>query len=453
MELGFETIGNATVIAHDGGPVVVTDPWLVGSAYFGSWGMSHQVPEEQLQNAKRCPYVWISHGHPDHLSGDTLAQMKDKKILVGDHVGSRIYNDLKQQGFDVQVLKDRTWTQLSPRIRVWCAVDFNQDSILLLDIGGKLVANLNDAGDRGWGRDVKKLIASYPISFLLALSGYGDADMINFFAEDGQPIPPPAANRTPVGQTIARMTENWGARFFVPSSSMHRYQRADSVWAAKYTTHLTDYRRGFASSKCELLPAFIRYDCLKDAVECINPPESDGRVFAPEEFGDHWDERLEKEDREKLTAYFQAVEQLGRRLDFVRFKVGGEEHVVPLRRPDASRGGYKKGVTFEAPRNSLMTAVQYEIFDDLLIGNFMKTTLHGEWGEGMLYPDFSPWIAKYADNGRAKTRAELRSYFKEYRQRDPVGYMRANFQSGFLLPLQDRSAKFLRSRLGANSKL
>src|SRR4051794_31492460 len=36
-ELGFDTIGNATLIAYDGGPVLATDPWLDGPAYFGSW--------------------------------------------------------------------------------------------------------------------------------------------------------------------------------------------------------------------------------------------------------------------------------------------------------------------------------------------------------------------------------------------------------------------------------
>lgn len=43
MELGFDTIGNATVIAYDREPVPVTDPWIAGSAYFGSWGLSHPL--------------------------------------------------------------------------------------------------------------------------------------------------------------------------------------------------------------------------------------------------------------------------------------------------------------------------------------------------------------------------------------------------------------------------
>jgi hypothetical protein len=77
-----------------------------------------------------------------------------------------------------------------------------------------------------------------------------------------------------------------------------------------------------------------------------------------------------------------------------------------------------------------MTAVQYEVFDDLLIGNFMKTTLHGQFSEEKLYPDFTPYVAKYADNGKARTREELEEYFKAYRRRAPLDYFRHLLESG-----------------------
>jgi hypothetical protein len=70
-----------------------------------------------------------------------------------------------------------------------------------------------------------------------------------------------------------------------------------------------------------------------------------------------------------------------------------------------------------------MSAVRWRIFDDLLIGNFMKTTLHGPFDDG-LYPDFSPYVAKYADNGLARTSEELRAYFAAYRRRAPVDFLR-----------------------------
>jgi hypothetical protein len=64
---------------------------------------------------------------------------------------------------------------------------------------------------------------------LVPLSGFGDADMINYFTEDGDRILPLASQRFPVGKQIARMTDSLGAKYFIPFSSMHRYQRADSL--------------------------------------------------------------------------------------------------------------------------------------------------------------------------------------------------------------------------------
>jgi len=143
FDVGFDTVGNATVIVHDGAPVLATDPWIVGSAYFGSWGLAHEIPAEQIDAVRRCPYIWVSHGHPDHLSGDSLALLKDKVILVPDHRGSRVFEDLKAQGFNVRVMRDRQWLELSPRVHVLCIPDYNQDAILLLDVNGRLVLNFN----------------------------------------------------------------------------------------------------------------------------------------------------------------------------------------------------------------------------------------------------------------------------------------------------------------------
>ena len=63
-----------------------------------------------------------------------------------------------------------------------------------------------------------------------------------------------------------------------------------------------------------------------------------------------------------------------------------------------------------------MTAVGEEIFDDLLIGNFMRTTLHGKW-DIPLGRSFTPFVTKYADNGRARRLAELQHYFAAYHGR------------------------------------
>jgi hypothetical protein len=443
MRLGFETIGNATLVVHDGGPVLATDPWVRGSAYFGSWGLSHEIPEEQSAAVLGAEAVWFSHGHPDHLNPECLPLFRDTRVLLPDHVGGRVAADLTRGGYRVEVLPDQQWVRITDRVRVLCIADSGQDAVLLVDIDGTLVVDLNDAQDRGWAPLVKRVIRQFDRSFLLRLSGYGDADMINFFDEDGNRVPSLAQLRREsgfeVGADNARVTETFGATHFVPFSSFHRYQRADSIWANACTTPLADYGRGFASASATLLPAFVRYDCTTHSWEGIDPPAAPAVTLEPAAFGDDWDEPLEAEDSAAIEDYFAPIERLTRAVDQITFRVGGSEHVV---RFGGRRTG--RGITFAVPRTSLLRAIEWEIFDDLLIGNFMRTTLHGRWPTSGLYPGFTPYVTKYADNGRARTSDELHAYFAEYRRRLGIGpWLRA--------VVEERARDSVRARIPADS--
>lgn len=431
MNIGFETVGNATIICHDKKAILVTDPWLSGGAYFDSWYCSHIIPERQMKAIENCEYVWVSHGHPDHLHGPSLKKLIEKKVLLPNHAGARIHDDLKAMGFNVQKMEDRKWYRLSDNIQALCIADYNQDAILLINVGGKLIININDANDHGWGSFVIKTSRAFDISFLLFLTGYGDADMINYFDESGNRILPLAAKKIPFGKNIALRAEAYGASYVIPFSSMHRYQRKDSIWANEYTTPLEDYSIGFQSKQCELLPAFIRYDCENNSYETIDPPKTKQNLLDPEEIGDSWNEPLDTTDFKKINNYFEPVELLNSTIGFINFRIAGKDHRLEL-----NKKLFNRGITFEVPRNSLMKAIEYEIFDDLLIGNFMKTTLHGKWGSGKLYPDFNPYLPKYADNGKARSKKEIEAYFKEYKRRAAFDFIRHR--------IEERSRRLLR---------
>lgn len=433
MNLGFETIGNAVLVFHDGKPVLVTDPWLTGGAYFGSWQLSHEIPEQVMQGILASEYVWISHGHPDHLSSRSLEMLAGKKFLLPDHVGGLIATGLRERGLTVEVMRDRKWYQLSKNIRALSIADYNQDAILLVDIGGVLVCDFNDAADHGWGGFVRRTIRGYQTSFLLCLTGYGDTDMINIWRDDGSFVEPRAARRRPVGRTISRLTHAWGTRYFIPFSSMHIYGRADSAWASKYRTDLADYTIGFQSNTSELLPAFVRYDVGRGSWEPLNPKQRIVEPKPPEEFGDDWSSELDADDTRKLSNYFGSVPCLADYLDFINIRCGGKDHAIEL-----AANGFRRGITFEAPRNSLMTAVENEIFDDMLIGNFMKTVLHGEFHSLPLYPYIGQYLTKFADNGRAKTKDEVRSYLAEYRSRAPLAYLRHRLERAAIQAIRFR---------------
>lgn len=416
MNLGFETIGNAALIFHDGSPVLTTDPWLDGRAYFGSWDLSHQIPAEQRAHVEACPYLWISHGHPDHLSPESLEKLRGKTILLPDHVGGRIANDLRTLGHEVRVLRCGEWTQLSERCRVISIADVMQDAILIVELGNALIIDANDCSDHGQGAFVHQLVSQYENTFLACLTGYGDADMINFFDESGKRILPAAAKKEPFGTGIAGLLQTLGIKYFAPSSSMHKYRRTDSAWANEYITPKDVHHEGFWLEPERLLPSFVRFDLERMEPTPIDPPAMSDDCDAPEVFGDSWSDELELGDVEAIRAYLEPVQHLKHSLGFIAFEVGGKTH-----RFDINPREHQRGVTFAVPRNSLMTAVQYKVFDDLLIGNFMRTTLHGDWwgkqGTAALYPHFAPFLTKFGDNGGACTESELRAYFKTYLDR------------------------------------
>ena len=158
--IGFETIGNATITVFDDRPILTTDPWINGNPYFGSWSHAYNIPKEQLNNILSSKYIWLSHGHPDHIDPDSLDLFKNKTFLVADHYGDRIYNDLKLK-FKCIKLKSNKWFDLSKNIRIKSFADWNQDSCSLIEIGKKdILFNLNDGSGLGWSKEIKKIIAS-----------------------------------------------------------------------------------------------------------------------------------------------------------------------------------------------------------------------------------------------------------------------------------------------------
>ena len=411
----FETIGSATIIAYDDRPILTTDPWITSDAYFGSWTQDYAIPAAQLQAICEAKYHWFSHGHPDHLNVDSLPMLSGQ-FLLSDHYGKRIYRELIAAGHNVRILPDWEWVALSDGIRVCSVANRNQDSMLLIDVNGRLVINMNDSSDYGKSFRVRRIAKQFKEVYFLQLHGWGGADMSNLFAPDGTKLTSVDERRRLIAPRAQRSARAMGAGKVIPFSSFHRYQRADSAWANGLIPELADYQTGAIPGWPEMLPAFVRVNCESDEITEISPPRQSSVLKQPEEFGDSWSDPLVADDKEKIRNYFRARAALHNHFGFVEVKAGGSSVIVDLNREKKLRD---VGITFEAPRNSMMTCIEHEFFDDLLIGNFMRTTLHNVEG---LYPNFTPYVAKYADNGGAKSHRELLVYFGHYYLRDPVAH-------------------------------
>jgi hypothetical protein len=406
--LGVKTIGNATLIAYDGGPILATDPWFgdEDDAFFGSWRLPHQIPAAEKTDIQKAKYIWFSHGHPDHLNPRSIENFRNSSILLPDHVGGRIKRDLEAEGYNVTVLPDCRWVELSKRIKIFCITDYIQDAILLVAVGGRLFVDMNDCIGNARIRLIRNIVRGFQHSYLLRLSG-SDIDMLNFFDASGNRIAPMSAG--PVGHWLGQYARRIGVKSVVPFSSFHRYQREDSAWANSFRMPLSAYREGFDERSAEFIAPFVWIDCASGETQNLDPPEAPFVLHKPEEFGDSWSDELIADDKRVLDDYFRRKEALYDMLGFITFSVGGKSHTIDLGGPRA------RGITFAAPRNSLMTAVTHKVFDDLLGGNFMQATLHNV--DSLYSPNFNYVVAKYGDNGGAETKAELKAYLAEYRRR------------------------------------
>ena len=127
---------------------------------FGSWYLPYEIPEQINQDILDSKYIFFSHGHPDHLNPDSVHKFKKNTIILGDHVGKRMFNDLKSQGFNVMILKERVWTSLSKNVSVMSVSTKIQDTILIIKIRNDIFINLNDAGPMNH-RFIKKVVKNF----------------------------------------------------------------------------------------------------------------------------------------------------------------------------------------------------------------------------------------------------------------------------------------------------
>ena len=154
-----------------------------------------------------------------------------------------MYDDLKSRGYKVIILKERVWTELSKNVSVMSVSTKIQDTILIIKVKDDVFINLNDAGPMSH-RFIKKVVKGYKRKFLLSISGWGDADMINFYDKENNFIEPLAAKKHPVGDYLSLIAKLFDANYVIPFSSFHEYQREDSVWANKYVTPMQEYKNG-----------------------------------------------------------------------------------------------------------------------------------------------------------------------------------------------------------------
>jgi L-ascorbate metabolism protein UlaG (beta-lactamase superfamily) len=136
-------IGHAALLVEVGSIKIISDPWWSGPCFGVQWWL---YPPPDLDCLKKGvpDYIYISHGHSDHLHPGTLRRLpKSARVLVSRpwEIGDAI----KRLGFEVISLKSEQQTELAPGVKVEIIDSYGSDTIMVITDGEETFVNANDA--------------------------------------------------------------------------------------------------------------------------------------------------------------------------------------------------------------------------------------------------------------------------------------------------------------------
>ena len=147
-DLSIELAAHSSLLIRKGSYTLMTDPWLHGPAMLGAW-TQYPSPPGKIEDY-RPDAVWISHEHSDHFHEPTLQRFdRGTPIYFPDFPNQRIPKRLAELGFkSIRPMPFGERLAIHPGFALTCyePASLWNDAIVLIEIEGFRLLNLNDAG-------------------------------------------------------------------------------------------------------------------------------------------------------------------------------------------------------------------------------------------------------------------------------------------------------------------
>ena len=141
MKVSF--IGHAAILVETQGTRILSDPWWQGPCFGVQWWI-HPRPWLQPIEKTRPDFIYISHGHSDHLHPGTLRRFPNTaKLLVSTATG--IAAPLARLGFETVALPPNEPREIAPGVMAEIVPTCNNDTLMVVSDGKEMCINLNDA--------------------------------------------------------------------------------------------------------------------------------------------------------------------------------------------------------------------------------------------------------------------------------------------------------------------
>ena len=269
----LKTLGHASIaLYHEGGaPLLLTDPWLVGSVYWRSWWLQHYPDQAELDWLAGATNVYITHEHPDHFHTPSIRRLGRRPLYLFPALPELGFADyLRDRGFRAEIIPPATWRVLGDGVSILSLPLWNDDSLLLIDTPEALILNFNDAKPPPTVVKAVRRLADRIKKPRILLASYSPASLVNSFCDAaGERL----SMKPPEGYVgfICRLCDRLGADIYLPFASQASFERADSEWANQYRTGYADLERLW-QGQTQLLPPYTTL-MLDDLSHRATPPD------------------------------------------------------------------------------------------------------------------------------------------------------------------------------------
>ena len=142
-------IASATVLVEHKSTKILTDPWLLGDVYYGSWTHYPPLKDFDFNSFQDIDYIYVSHIHPDHMSKDTLEKINpDIPVLIHNYDAKFVKNNLEKWGRKVIELNhgEKFHCGDGLNITIYAADDCNPEICFKFFGCGKMESKMGSTG-------------------------------------------------------------------------------------------------------------------------------------------------------------------------------------------------------------------------------------------------------------------------------------------------------------------
>lgn len=259
----LETLGHAGLYLKDGNnkPLLLTDPWLIGSCYWRSWWLQNYPTKEKFQELQTVKYCYITHEHPDHFHTASIRKLgKAPTYLSPQLPQEQISKFLTEQGLKTEIISLKKWKKISEQVSILSIPLYNDDSVLIIMTPTAVIVNFNDAKpSEGQVRDIRSFIdKTQSEKKIILLSSYSPASIVNSFLKGSKRLS--MKDKKEYVTFISKNCKLLKADFFLPFASQVIFYRSDSKWANEYKVHYNDLKKYWSAEGTQLCPPFTTID-------------------------------------------------------------------------------------------------------------------------------------------------------------------------------------------------